>query len=104
MVELVFVIQEVRLGRAVAKRFAEHREHEAEAKRYLDWLLTPAAQAEMSRGYFRPAIAGTMPREIAARFLPASEYRRVRDLPLADSAAAADALKKRWTAEVRGVR
>lgn len=78
--------------------------HEAEARRYLDWLLTPAAQAEMSRGYFRPAIAGTMPPEIAARFLPALEYRRVRDLPLADSAAAADALKKRWTAEVRGIR
>lgn len=78
--------------------------HEAEAKRYLDWLLTPAAQAEMSRGYFRPVIAGTMPREIAARFLPAAEYKRVRDLPLADSAATAEALKKRWTAEVRGAR
>ena len=78
--------------------------HEAEAKRYLDWLLTPAAQAEMSRGYFRPVIVGTMPREIAARFLPASEYARVRDLPLANSAAAAEGLKKRWTAEVRGAR
>ena len=78
--------------------------HEAEAKRYLDWLLTPAAQGEMARGYFRPVVAGTMPREIATRFLPPSEYKRVRDLPLADSAAAADALKKRWTAEVRGAR
>jgi len=58
----------------------------------------------MSRGYFRPVIVGTMPREIAARFLPASEYARVRDLPLANSAAAAEGLKKRWTAEVRGAR
>jgi len=78
--------------------------HDAEAKRYLDWLLTPAAQAEMSRGYFRPVIGGTMPKEIAARFLPESEYRRVRALSLPDSAAAAEALKKRWTAEVRGAR
>jgi signal transduction histidine kinase len=44
VVELVFVIQEVRLGRAVAKRFAEHREHEAEAKRLLAHeLKTPLA-------------------------------------------------------------
>lgn len=78
--------------------------HAAEAKKYLDWLLTPPAQAEMSRGYFRPVIAGTMPRDIAARFLPESEYRRVKALPLADSAREAEALKKRWTDEVRGGR
>lgn len=78
--------------------------HAAEAKKYLDWLLTPPAQAEMSRGYFRPVIAGTMPRDIAARFLPESEYRRVKALPLADSAREAEALKKRWTDEIRGGR
>jgi len=78
--------------------------HEAEARRYLDWLLTPAAQAEMARGYFRPVIAGSMPKEIEARFLPAADYRRVRDLSLGDSAAAADALKKAWLAEIRGSR
>jgi signal transduction histidine kinase len=44
VVELVFVIQEVRLGRTVAKRFAEHREREAEAKRLLAHeLKTPLA-------------------------------------------------------------
>jgi putative spermidine/putrescine transport system substrate-binding protein len=78
--------------------------HEAEAKKYLDWLLTPPAQGEMARGYFRPVIPGTMPKEIAARFLPESDYKRVRNLSLADSAAAADALKKAWLSEVRGTR
>jgi putative spermidine/putrescine transport system substrate-binding protein len=78
--------------------------HAAQAKRYLDWLLTPEAQAEMARGYFRPVIAGSMPREIAARFLPDSDYKRVHDLSLADSAAAADALKNAWLREVRGTR
>ena len=78
--------------------------HEGEAKKYLDWLLTPAAQAEMARGYFRPVIAGSTPKEIAARFLPEREYKRVHDLSLADSAGAADALKKAWLAEVRGSR
>jgi len=78
--------------------------HEAEAKRYLDWLLTPPAQAEMSRGYFRPVMPGTMPKEIASRFLPESEYRRVHALSLADSAAQAEAIKRKWTQEIRGAR
>ncbi|MEO8216760.1 MAG: extracellular solute-binding protein [Acidobacteriota bacterium] len=78
--------------------------HMTAAKAYLDWLFTPAAQAEMSRGYFRPVIPNTMPKEVAARFLPASEYARVHDLSLADSAAAADSLKKAWMEKVRGSR
>lgn len=75
--------------------------HPVETKRYLDWLLTKEAQAEMARGYFRPVIAGSMPADIAKQFLPAADYKRVRNLSLPDSAAAADALKKAWTAEVR---
>ncbi|GAC1433046.1 MAG: ABC transporter substrate-binding protein [Thermoanaerobaculia bacterium] len=78
--------------------------HEIDAKHYLDWLLTPDAQAEMARGYFRPVIAGSMPKDIAARFLPDRDYKRVRDLSLPDSAAAADALKKAWLTEIRGTR
>lgn len=78
--------------------------HAADAKKYLDWLLTPEAQGEMARGYFRPVVAGTVPKDVAARFLPDSEYKRVRNLSLADSAAAADALKKAWLTEVRGTR
>lgn len=78
--------------------------HAAEAKKYLDWLLTTAAQAEMSRGYFRPVIAGAMPSEIAARFLPDAMYKRVRTLSLGDSAAASDTLKQLWLREVRGRR
>lgn len=77
---------------------------EAEAKKYLDWLLTPQAQGEMARGYFRPVIAGTIPRDVARQMLPAAAYRKVRDLSLAESAQAADALKKQWLAEVRGQR
>jgi putative spermidine/putrescine transport system substrate-binding protein len=75
--------------------------HPVETKKYLDWLLTNEAQAEMARGYFRPVIAGSMPADIAKQFLPAADYKRVRNLSLPDSAAAADALKKAWTAEVR---
>ncbi|MFL6196205.1 MAG: extracellular solute-binding protein [Thermoanaerobaculia bacterium] len=76
--------------------------HGAEAKKYLDWLLTPPAQAEFARSYFRPVVAGAMPPEIARQLLPAGEYKRARALDLARMAAAADALKKAWTDEVRG--
>lgn len=44
VIELVFVIREVRQGSVVVKRFAEHREREAEAKRLLAHeLKTPLA-------------------------------------------------------------
>ncbi len=75
--------------------------HAAETKKYLDWLLTKDAQAEMARGYFRPVVAGAMPPAIAQQFLPAADYKRVKNLSLADSAGAADALKKAWTEQVR---
>jgi putative spermidine/putrescine transport system substrate-binding protein len=76
--------------------------HKAEAKRYLDWLLSPPAQAEFAKSYFLPVVSGTLPKEIAGRLLPAQEYRRARPLDLAQMAAAADALKKAWVEEIRG--
>jgi putative spermidine/putrescine transport system substrate-binding protein len=78
---------------------APHRE---EAKKYLDWLLTAPAQAEFAKSYFRPVLAGALPPDIAAHFLPARDYKRARSLDLAKMAAAADALKKAWTDEIRG--
>ncbi len=70
-------------------------------QRYLDWLLTPPAQAEFARAYFRPVVDGTMPADVAANFLPASEYQRVRNLSLADMAGASDALKRAWQERIR---
>ena len=78
---------------------APHREA---AERYLDWLLTPPAQAEFAKAYFLPVVPGALPQEIAARLLPAREYGRARALDLAKMAAAADALKKAWMEEIRG--
>jgi putative spermidine/putrescine transport system substrate-binding protein len=70
--------------------------HAQAAKAYLDWLLTAPAQAEFARGYFRPVLAGALPPELVKDFLPAADYARVRNLPLADMAAASDALKRAW--------
>ena len=75
--------------------------HPEETKRYLDWLLTPEAQAEFSKGFFRPVVEGTIPPEIASKFLPPSEYQRARTLDLAMMAGASDALKRAWLEQVR---
>ena len=76
--------------------------HPAATRKYLDWLLTKEAQAEFARGYFRPVVDGAMPAELAAQFLPASEYARARALDLAAMANAADSLKQAWLDEIRG--
>jgi putative spermidine/putrescine transport system substrate-binding protein len=75
--------------------------HPEETRRYFDWLLSAEAQAEFSKGFFRPVVEGTIPPHIAGKFLPASEYRRARNLDLAKMAAAADALKRAWLEEIR---
>jgi putative spermidine/putrescine transport system substrate-binding protein len=76
--------------------------HLAAARRYFDWLLTREAQAEFAKAFFRPVVAGAMPAEIAARFLPAKDYSRARALDLARMAGAADALKRAWVEAIRG--
>jgi putative spermidine/putrescine transport system substrate-binding protein len=76
--------------------------HKAEAKKYLDWLLTAPAQGEFAKAYFLPVLPGAMSKEIAAHFLPAGEYKRARALDLQKMAAAADALKRAWVDEIRG--
>ncbi|MDQ6893884.1 MAG: extracellular solute-binding protein [Acidobacteriota bacterium] len=75
--------------------------HPDETRRYLDWLLTKEAQAEFAKGFFRPVVEGTIPAEIAGKFLAASEYRRARNLDLAKMSAASDALKRAWLEEIR---
>jgi putative spermidine/putrescine transport system substrate-binding protein len=74
----------------------------AEAKKYLDWLLTQPAQAEFARGFFRPVVPGAMPADLKSKFLPEKEYSRARALDLAKMAGAAEALKKAWMEEIRG--
>jgi putative spermidine/putrescine transport system substrate-binding protein len=75
--------------------------HAAAARKYLDWLLTPDAQAEFAKGFFRPVVEGTIPPEIAGKFLPADAYRGVRNLDLSKMAAASEPLKRAWLEQVR---
>jgi putative spermidine/putrescine transport system substrate-binding protein len=75
--------------------------HLEETKRYLDWLLTEPAQAEMSRGFFRPILSKAVPTDISAKFLPATDYARVKNLELSKMAAASDGLKNAWLEQVQ---
>lgn len=69
--------------------------HEAEAKKYLDWLLGPEAQGLMAEAYFKPVTA-PLPEALAKNFLPESDYARVRVFDLGAQAAASEPLKKAW--------
>jgi putative spermidine/putrescine transport system substrate-binding protein len=75
--------------------------HPQATKRYLDWLLTEPAQAEFAKGFFRPILASSVPKDIASKFLPASDYSRVKNLELAKMASASDALKTAWLEQVQ---
>lgn len=73
-------------------------------RRYFDWLLTPEAQAEFARGYFRPILPEAIPAELKTKFLPDAEYARAKNLDLAKMAKGADRLKRAWLERVRGNR
>ena len=78
--------------------------HPAETRKYFDWLLTPEAQGEFAKGYFRPVMDDAIPQSVASQFLPAANYQRVRSLDLAKMAAASDGLKRAWLEQIRGSR
>jgi putative spermidine/putrescine transport system substrate-binding protein len=73
--------------------------HPEEAKKYMDWLLTPEAQALFAQAYFKPATA-PLPPELAQNFLPDSDYSRVKNFDLAGMASVSEALKKAWLDEI----
>ena len=52
--------------------------HEANGKKVLDFVLSDAGQTKWANAYLRPIRAVPMPKDIAARFLPASDYARAR--------------------------
>lgn len=75
-----------------------------EAKKYLDWLLDEEAQKLMADAFFRPVMNVDLPADLQAKFLPAQAYANTLVPPLAEMAAKADAIKKRWEEEVENGR
>ncbi len=52
--------------------------HEADAKKVLDFVLSDQGQALWAQAYLRPVRNVPLPPDVAARFLPASDYARVK--------------------------
>ncbi|HTI19275.1 MAG TPA: ABC transporter substrate-binding protein [Trinickia sp.] len=61
--------------------------HEANGRKVLDFALSDEAQKLWANAYVRPVRASAMSKEIASRFLPASEYARAKSVDFAKMAA-----------------
>lgn len=71
------------------------------AKRVLDYLLSDKGQLFWTKAYLRPALPVEMPKEVAERFLPASEYARAKAVDWDKAQAAQKAFSQRYLTEVR---
>src|SRR5262245_5309596 len=76
----------------------------AEAQKYLDWCLSDEAQKVMAESFFVPIMKVDLLPDLKNKFLPESAYAKLKVLPLSAMAEKADAVKKRWTAEISSLR
>lgn len=75
--------------------------HPEETKRYLDWCLTDNAQKLMAESFFQPVMKVDLGPELQKEFPPESSFAKAKTLPLAEMAAQADAVKARWSKEIK---
>ena len=73
----------------------------AEAKKVLDFLLSDQGQAIWANAYLRPVRAAAMPKEVQARFLPASEYARAKTVDYQKMATVQKAFSERYLKDVQ---
>jgi putative spermidine/putrescine transport system substrate-binding protein len=73
--------------------------HVANAKKVLDFVLSDQGQLLWARAYMRP-VRGQLPADLAAKFLPDSDYARAKPLDLAAMATAQTGFAERYKAEV----
>ena len=70
-------------------------------KRVLDFILSDEGQAIWTNAYLKPARPVALPEEVAARFLPDSDYARATPVDYARMEAVQAAFGERYLAEVR---
>lgn len=73
----------------------------ANGRKVLDYVLSDKGQALWGNAFMRPVVAGALSAEMAAKFLPAAEYARVRPVDLTAMAQAEKAFVTRYQSEVR---
>ena len=75
--------------------------HANNGKKVLDFVLSDEGQAIWANAYLRPVRASAMPKEVQARFLPASDYARAKTVDYAKMAAVQKAFSDRYLKEVQ---
>lgn len=75
--------------------------HAENGKKVLDFVLSDEGQAIWANAYLRPVRAAALSAEAKAKFLPDSEYARVKTVDFIKMAAAQQAFTERYLAEVR---
>lgn len=75
--------------------------HEADAKKVLDFVLSDEGQAIWANAYLRPVRAAAMPKEVQARFLPASDYARAKTVDYQKMATVQKAFSERYLKDVQ---
>lgn len=78
-----------------------HAPHAADGKKVLDFVLSDEGQAIWARAYLRPVRASAMPKEVAAQFLPATEYARAKAVDYTRMAQVQHGFSDRYLKEVR---
>lgn len=75
--------------------------NEEAGKQILDFIMSDEGQAIWTNAYLKPARPVELPEEVAARFLPDSEYERARPVDYARMEAVQAAFGERYLSEVR---
>ncbi len=75
--------------------------HRANAEKVLDFVLSEQGQALWAKAYLRPVRAMRMPADVAAQFLPDSDYARAGVVNYEQMAAAQEAFSARYLKEVK---
>ena len=70
-------------------------------KKVLDFVLSDEGQAIWANAYLRPVRAGSIPKDIQSRFLPASDYARAKTVDYGKMAEVQKAFSDRYLKEVQ---
>jgi putative spermidine/putrescine transport system substrate-binding protein len=98
---VVFVIpKEGTLTVPYVMALAKGAPHEAEAKKVLDFTLSDEGQTLWAKAFLRPVRPSAMPAEVAAKFLPESDYARAHTVDYGHMAEVQRAFADRYQAEV----
>ncbi len=75
--------------------------HPADGKKVLDFIMSDKGQAVWANAFLRPVRASALSPEAAAKFLPASEYKRAKPIDYKKMAQVQNKFRDRYLSEVR---